>query len=155
VADKKAAISDEQHRQLGVDLFNHTWTLIDKQERTADEADEMIQAAHASAYHWRQVGQPLNFARSEWLLSRVYAQLERPEAALYHGQRSLDLCLAGGIGDFDLAFAHEALARAYAMAGLAAEAETYLAKAREAGQQIAEEDDRQYFFGELESIPTA
>ncbi len=152
MTEKMPAISNDQHRQLGVDLFNDTWTLIDKQERSADESDEMIHVAHASAYHWRQVGAPLNFARSDWLLSRVYALLNRPEAALYHGQHSLDICLAAGIGDFDLAFAYEALARAHAVAGQALEAEAYLVQAREAGRQIAEEDDRQYFFAELESI---
>src|SRR4051812_28011006 len=39
-------------RQLGVDLFNHTWTLLEKENRTPDEDDEMVHAAHASAYHW-------------------------------------------------------------------------------------------------------
>lgn len=152
MTEKASVLGGEQHRQLGIDLFNYTWTLIDKPDRSAEESDEMIHAAHASAYHWRQVGEPLNFARSDWLLSRVYALLERPEAALYHAQRSLDTCLEKNIGDFDLAFAYEALARAYAAAGLAVEAKAYLAQAREAGQQIQEEDDRQYFFAELKSI---
>ena len=154
MSEKEPVISAEQHRQLGTDLFNYTWTLIDKQDRTAEDDDEMIRVAHASAYHWRQVGQPLNFARSDWLLSRVYALLGRPEAAIYHGRRSLDICLAEKIGDFDLAFAYEALARANAISGRPDQAQAYLAQAREAGQQIEEEDDRQYFFAELDSIPT-
>ena len=29
-------------RQLGVDLYNSTWTLIEKADRTAAETDEMI-----------------------------------------------------------------------------------------------------------------
>jgi hypothetical protein len=153
VSEKKPVITAEQHRQLGIDLFNYTWTLIDKEDRSADGADEMIHTAHASAYHWRQVGQPLNFARSDWQLSRVYALLGRPEAAIYHAQHSLDTCLAHGIGDFDLAFAYEALARAYAIAGDAARAGDSLALAREAGSQIEEDDDRQYFLSELETIP--
>jgi peptidoglycan/xylan/chitin deacetylase (PgdA/CDA1 family) len=154
MTEEGPVISDEQHRQLGADLFNHTWTLIDKQDHSADEADEMIHTAHASAYHWRQVGQPVHFARSDWQLSRVYALLNRPEAALYHARHSLAICQAAGIGDFDLAFAYEALARASAIGGRPAEAQAYLAQARDAGQQIKEEDDRQYFFAELESIPS-
>lgn len=155
MTEEEPVITAEQQRQLGINLFNYTWTLIDKPDRTADEDDEMIHVAHASAYHWRQVGQPLNFARSDWLLSRVYALLNRPEAAIYHGQHSLAICLDEGIGDFDLAFAYEALARAYAIGGQLAESARYLEEARSAGRQIKEEDDRQYFVGELDSIPTA
>ena len=29
------------HRQLGVDLFNRTWTFLDKDERMPDEDDAM------------------------------------------------------------------------------------------------------------------
>jgi tetratricopeptide (TPR) repeat protein len=65
---------------------------------------------------------PAHLARGEWLISRVYAVLQRPEPALYHARRVLDLCQDNGIGDFDLAFAYEALARAHATAGGAAQA---------------------------------
>src|SRR3954468_10384571 len=40
------------HRRSGVDLFNYTWTLIEKADRTEAETDEMIHAAHASRWHW-------------------------------------------------------------------------------------------------------
>ena len=36
---------------LAVDLFNYTWTLIEKPDRTAED-DAMIHAAHASRHHW-------------------------------------------------------------------------------------------------------
>ena len=153
MSEKETTITPAVHRQLAVDLFNETWSLLDDPDRSEAEADLMIHAAHASAYHWRQIGEPLNFARSDWQLSRVYAVLNRPEAALYHGQHCLDICQAEGIGDFDLAFAFEALARAYAVYGQADKAQRYMELAREAGERIAEEDDRQYFFAELETIP--
>ena len=46
------ALSAQQHRQLGVDLFNFVWTLLEKPNRTPDEIDTMIHAAHASRHHW-------------------------------------------------------------------------------------------------------
>ena len=152
MSEAESTITPDVHRQLGVDLFNETWSLLDNPDRSAAEADLMIHAAHASAYHWRQIGEPLNFARSDWQLSRVYAILNRPQAALYHGQHCLDICQAEGIGDFDLAFAFESLARAYAIDGQPSEARRYLNLAREAGERIAEDDDRQYFFAELNTI---
>ena len=150
---EKITITPAMHRQLGVDLFNGTWTLLDKKDRSPAEDELMIHTAHASAYHWLQVGEPLNFARSDWQLSRVYAVLNRPEPALHHAHQSLELCQAEGIGDFDLAFAYEALARASAIDQNPAQAQRYLQLAQEAAEQIEEEDDRQYLLAELATVP--
>ena len=71
-------MTPEEERQLAVDLFNRAWTLMETDERTEEQDDELINTAHASAYHWTQVGTPANRARSEWQLSRVYTVLDRP-----------------------------------------------------------------------------
>jgi hypothetical protein len=42
----------EAHRHFGAALFNHTWSLLDKPERSREEADETLHAAHASRYRW-------------------------------------------------------------------------------------------------------
>jgi hypothetical protein len=145
----------QMHRKLAVDLFNHVWSLLDKPSRTREEEDEMLHAAHASRYHWGQVGEAVNFARGEWQVSRVYAVLNRPEPALFHALRSLDICVEHKIGDFDLAFAYEAVARACAIAGDNKRALEYIALGRAAGEKIAAEDDRKLFFGDLGSVPGA
>ena len=140
------------HRRLAVDLFNHTWELLDKDNRTQAEIDEMIHAAHASCYHWSQAGTALNLARGEWQISRVYSVLGRGEPALYHANRSLEICQENGFGDFDLAFAYEALARAASVSGDKQALKENLALAKEAGEQIAEQDDKDHFLSELESV---
>lgn len=142
------------HRQLGVDLFNHTWELLDKSERTQAEVDEMIHAAHASCYHWSLAGTPVNLARGEWQISRVYSVLKRAESALYHARRSLEICQENGIGDFDLAFAYESLARAASVSGEKENVVKYLALAKVAGEKIVEQDDKEYFFSQLGSVVT-
>ena len=141
------------HRKLAVDLFNHVWTLLEKPDRSPLQDDEMIHAAHASRHHWGVIGAPVNLARGEWQISRVYATLGRPEAARRHAQRSLELCRDNSIANFDLAFAHEALARAAALAGDAPERDRQLALARDAGAAIAEKDDRDYFHEQLATVP--
>ena len=78
----------------------------------------------------------------------------RSEAALYHAQLCLSICKENDIGDFDLAFAYEALARAYAVAGDKSNSDKYFAKAREAGEKIEDQGNRDYFLGELNSIET-
>ena len=140
------------HRQLAVDLFNHTWELLEKSQRTQAEIDEMIHSAHASRYHWGLAGTALNLARGEWQVSRVYSVLKRSEPALYHGHRSLDICQENGFGDFDLAFAYEALARATFVGRDSQAATEYLALAKKAGDKIAEQDDKEYFYTELGTI---
>jgi len=144
--------TNEFHRKFAVDLFNYTWTLLDKTDRTIEDDDQMVHAAHASRYHWSQVGAPVNLARGEWQVSRVYAVLNRAEPALYHAQRCLEICQENGIGDFDLAYAYEALARASAVAGMPAQRDEYAALAKEAGRYIAEQDDKETFFKDLETV---
>jgi hypothetical protein len=141
------------HRKMGIELFNDTWELLDKPQRTRQEDDRMIHAAHASRFHWEKAGgTAVNLARGEWQISRVYAVLGRAEPARFHAQRCLDHCQENGIGDFDLAFAYEALARAAAVGGEVAEKSKYLALAQEAVQHIADPDDRDVVVHDLETI---
>jgi hypothetical protein len=65
----------------------------------------------------------------------------------------MDICKTNHIGDFDIAFAYESLARAAAIAGQRVEAEKYIQLAREAGEGIEKQDDKDYFFGELKTVP--
>lgn len=142
-------------RMLAAQLFNETWRLLELPERTSDDEDRMIHAAHASRYHWGQVpdATPAHLARGEWQISRVYAVLGRAEPSLHHARRVLDLCQENGIGDWDLAFAYEALARAHAVAGNTARARENTDKALGAAKQIAEDEDRNLLLNDLESIP--
>jgi hypothetical protein len=54
--------------------------------------------------------------------------------------------------DFDIAFAYEAVARANAVAGNAADCQKYLDLAKKAGKDIKKEGDKQYFFDDLGTI---
>jgi len=146
------AIGEGTHRKLAIDLFNRVWELLDRADRTPEEADEMVHAAHASRYHWGKVGTPLEFERGEWQISRVYSVLERPEAALHHAKRCLEICEANGIGDFDIAFAYEALARGNAVAGDGSKSREFISLAEKAAEAIEDEGNREYTLGEIESV---
>jgi hypothetical protein len=140
-------------RQLAVDLYNHVWSLLRLDRRTTEQDDEVIHAAHASRHHWSAVGGPENLARGEWQCSRVYATLGRAEPALHHAARCIATCEQHGIGDWDLAAAYEAMARAAAVAGDRAARDRYLALARGACTRIAEGDDREVIEADLATIP--
>jgi hypothetical protein len=153
MSTKKDPKDMELHKQFAVSCFNLVWDLLDQDDRTPEQDDRMIHAAHASRFHWGEIGAPLEFARGEWQISRVYAVLSRPPTAIYHAQRSLALCEANQIADFDLAFAYEALARAYAIAGDEAQSQEYRASAEQAAEQIEDEGNREYFLSELATVP--
>jgi len=148
------SLTPEDHRRLGIDLFNHARTLLEKPDRTAAETDELIHCAHASRYHWGEAAgrEAFHLDRGEWLCSRVYSVLRRAEPALWHARRCLEICEREGIGDWDIAFAYEALARANRVAGDATAGEHWLARAREAGSLITEADDRELLFTDLATV---
>ena len=147
-------LTPDQHRRLAVDLFNRTWTLMDLPDRAAADIDAMIHAVHASRHHWQFATgtRPENAARGEWQCSRVYAVIGRGEPALWHARRCLELCQEHGIGDWDLAFAYEALARASRVAGDRAATEHWLAKAHAAADQVAEDEDRDHLLEDLATV---
>ncbi len=148
-------MTPDEHRRLGIELYNATWALIGRESRTPDDDDEMLHRAHASAYHWLQAPHTAaNRARSHWLCSRVHVLAGQPEGALHHARRCLALVEAHGdeMEDWDLAAAHEALARAYAAAGEAEEARRHLELARAETAAIANPKDRRHIESDLASF---
>jgi len=140
------------HKKQAIDNFNYTWDLIDKKDRTEEDNLNMIHAAHASRFHWGQVGTPLHFVRGEWQISRVYALLNMPESALFHGNYSLELCKANKIGDFDLAFGYEAMARAYMIGNKPELMQKYLDLAAASAEDIEEQENKDYVLAELKTV---
>lgn len=146
------SLDPADERRIAIGLFNHVWTLMETSDRTPEQTDEMIHGAHASRYHWGNVGNASNHARGEWQVSRVYAVVGRGEAALWHARRCLEICQQNDIGDWDLAFAYEALARASRVGGDLAGRDRYLAEAREAAKVIKEDEDRQLLEADLATV---
>jgi DNA-binding transcriptional MerR regulator len=147
-------IDPTTRRKLAADLFNHTWTLLEKPDRTSEQDDEMIHSAHASRFHWGEVdgAEPVTLARGEWQCSRVYAVLGRAEPALWHARRCLAINEAIGNADWDIASAYEAMARANLTAGDLDETARWKAKATEALDGIADADDREVIEGDLATL---
>ena len=153
MAEEKKYTEQEWHKRSAITLFNLVWSLLDKKDRTKQENDKMVHAVHASRFHWGEIGTPVEFERGEWQISRVYSVLNRPQSALYHAERCLDICKEHNIGDFDIAFAYEAMARAHAVAGDKSDCEKYIKLAKEAGEQIKKKEDKDLFFNDLKTVP--
>ena len=134
-------------------LFNETWTLLDQPSRTPDEDDRMIHRAHASRYHWGEVGGPHECAIGEWQCSRVYATLGRFEPSLHHANRCLEWAGRDGVEPWVMASGHEALARAYAVGGDVQRFRDVRDRAAELAAALDDDEDRAVVLADIESLP--
>jgi uncharacterized protein YndB with AHSA1/START domain len=143
----------EWHRFQGIEANNSTWELIGKPDRTAEEDEDMLRRAYAASYHWaRAVGRlPANGARADWLLSKVQLLVGQPELALRYAGRCLATCQEHGLKDFDLAYAHEATARALKALGRDDEAALEWETAKSV--PVADDEDRTILEADLAEGP--
>lgn len=143
------------HRAQAIEANGAAWELLGRDDRTADEADDLLERAYAAAFHWRRAAGAgaINQARAAWLLSRCHATAGHADLALHHAERCAALTeeAAGEAADFDCAYVHEARARALACAGRTDEAAAELRAAR--GVEIADAEDRTIVEADLMAGP--
>jgi uncharacterized protein YndB with AHSA1/START domain len=106
-------VAGEWHRAQGIECNNSTWEMIEA-DRTPDNDEEMLRRAYASSYHWARAVRrgPANDARGAWLLAKVQLLVGQPDLSLRYADQCMAICEENGLDDFDLAYAHEARARA-------------------------------------------
>ncbi len=153
MSDTSTFTEGEAHTYFAKTCNLRVWALAEQASRTPDEDAEMLDAAHASLYHWRHVGTGLHLQRGEWLISHVYALLGLGDGALRHAERCLALTTTHQreMADFDIAYAYLGMARAHACLGHVDDAQKYLALAEAAGAAIADDEDRAIFANDLSS----
>jgi hypothetical protein len=151
--DDLTPIDPLEERRIASELFNHVWTLLETPDRTPEQDDAMVHAAHASRWHWGRVGGPEQAAVGEWQCSRVYAVLGRGEAAVHHARRCLDLSVLDGVDDFVEASAHEAMARALVVTGDLDGARAERNIAYGLAVALEDDDDRGVIESDLGTLP--
>ena len=143
-----------QQRQLASSLFNRVWDLLDAGDsRTPDQTAEMIDAAHASRYLWRQIGGQEQAVIGEWQISRAYASAGLGAEAVRHAELSEQL-LGDGLdcSDWIPASVHEGMARALLAAGDHTAARALAASAVVALDRIADPEDRALIASQLAEL---
>ena len=141
------------HRWHAIECNNLAWKLSGQPERTPMQDEEMLNAAHAAAFHWAMVGTALNQARAKMLLGHVYAAVGRGQGALVYAQQSFDCLAAHEPPDWEVAFAHAVLAHAAFAAGENGLHQQHYATAKELGLAIADTEDKDIFFNTFDLIP--
>lgn len=145
-------LAEDQHRRCAADLFNAVWDLMGKEDRTPEENEEMVNAAHASRWHWGVMGKPVNWARGEWQISRVYAILGRAEPSLHHAWNYQKICDENQLSEFDRSFAHEAIARASAISGDSEAVVAHVQYGLAAADHIGDDNDRKWARSNLGTV---
>jgi hypothetical protein len=141
------------HKWHAIECNNLAWNLADRPARTAAEDEEMLHAAHASAFHWAKVGTALNQVRATMLLAHVHAALRDGRAALAYAQRCNDDLAAHNPPDWEMAFSEAVLAHAAFAAGEADLHREHYARAQQLGQAIADPEDKEIFLKTFNHIP--
>jgi len=129
------------HRYFAMECNNRAWSLSVR-TRTAEEDLEMLDAAHASAFHWNAVGTELNRVRAKMLLAEVHSLLGLADSAMAYADEVRGYFIGGDAPDWEIAFVHAIHAHAAAIAGDADTHRQSYEEARRAVEAIADEEDR-------------
>jgi len=141
------------HIHFGKECFNQAWDRIEKQNRTQADEDTMIHLAHASIYHWTQRADCMdqNLSIGFWQLSRVYALAGLGACALRSAQTCLSHSEQDGVATVFLGYAHEALARSYAVLGDSEQSASHIQAAKDIAITLPD-DDREQLLGDMADI---
>jgi hypothetical protein len=129
------------HERFAAECNNRAWDLSLATRSAADDR-EMLDAAHASAWHWAEIGTELNRMRATMLLAEVHALLGMGERALAYAEEMRAYFVAHECPDWEIAFCHAIFAHAAHAAGRAAEHRDAYAEAEAALATIADDEER-------------
>jgi hypothetical protein len=142
------------HRFFASAANNRAWELAELEASEVDSR-ELLNAAHAAAWHWQVVGNERNHMRAVMLLAQAHAMAGLGTSALAYADEMRSYFLAmPGTPDWELAFVHTVHAHAASIAGSAEQhAESYL-QATRALEGITDERDRKMVERVYRRVPT-
>lgn len=141
------------HRFFGASANNTAWALAEHPASEVNQRD-LLNAAHAAAWHWQQIGNELQRMRALMLLAQAHAQAGLGTTALAFAEEMRAYFLsAARTPDWEIAFTHAVHAyAAWAARSKDQHAESH-AKAVQAIAAIAGEEDRDIVQRVLRHVP--
>jgi tetratricopeptide (TPR) repeat protein len=147
---------DEQefHQSIAKQCFNDSWSLIEKEDRSEAEDEEMRRLSEVSFWHWVQVEDHTaeNLSIGYWQLSRVYAISGRYRLAYYYADRCIEVGEKQNLTPFYIGYGYEARARAYLFGERVEEAKTALDKAYEFAEAVTDPDWKDPLVADLDQV---
>lgn len=131
------------HRFFAASANNAAWMLAEMPAAELD-AEALLDAAHAAAWHWQHVGNELNRMRARMLLALAHARAGLGTTALaYIDEVRAWFATRADVADMETAFAHVIHAYAASAAGDRAKHVSSYAEATRACTAIASPEDRE------------
>jgi hypothetical protein len=138
------------HRRFAV--ASNAWDLS-VQNRSSSEDQEMLNVAHASAWHWSIVGTELNRMRATMLLAEVHALLGFGKSALGYAAEMREYFLKVGAPDWETSFVHVVHAHAASAAGETAKHRLSYELAVAALGAVSNEEERRNVASTFSRVP--
>jgi hypothetical protein len=139
-------------KRLASQANNRAWTLAEILDRSPEEDEEMLHAAHAAMYFWEIVGDPSNHAHAAQLLAHVYALLRLPGPAAQYLSKSLPYFTQHDCMPWEMAFSHAIAANVASAEGNAAAYAKHYAEAQAAAAHITDPETREMFVATLRVV---
>jgi hypothetical protein len=141
------------HRYFAITANNAAWNMSESLEDVLNHT-ELLDAAHASAWHWRVVGTTLNQMRSTMLLALIHARMDMgPSAWRYAESMKKYFTEIAETPDWELAFVYAIHAWAALACGKLDEYKASYHKATTVLEAIKDPEDRAVVIKTFNLIP--
>lgn len=144
---------DSWQRFFASTANNVAWQLA---ELPATDVDvrQLLNAAHAAAWHWESAGNELNHMRALMLLAQAHALAGLGTTALRFADQMRSYFLAGqNTPDWEIAFVHVIHAHAACVAGAAGQHASSYAEATRAVAEVGDAQDREVVLRIFRQVP--
>lgn len=132
---------DVDHRTIAVSTYNGCWELLES-ARSAEDDRNLLSLAFASRYHWLQAGTSMQWAMSDWMVSRCAAAVGEGNLSLTFAKSALE-----GVPEdapaWMQASMHEGMARACGAVGDHEGRRQHIARARQILATEPSQEDRE------------
>ncbi len=140
-------------RSLASQANNRAWALSETLSRTAEEDEEMLQAAHTAMYLWKSVGNAKNDAHAAQLVAHVYASLGIGSPATYYLAKSQSVFFGDEGDPWELALAHAVAANVAAANKDGKSHEEHYVEAAALIEALPDPEDRSILNATLRVVP--
>jgi hypothetical protein len=140
------------HRRFAAAGNNRAWDLSE-QTRNPAEDEEMLNAAHASAWHWARVGSELNCMRATMLLAEVHALLGLGHSAMAYAEEMRTYFLGVQPPASEFAFVHVVHAHAASAAGQTEKHRASYGLALAAIEAVSNEEEKRIVTSTFRHVP--
>jgi hypothetical protein len=139
-------------RAVAVTSNNLASNLLELATRTSEQDSLMLAAAEAAREFWLKAGNWENEERAEYLLALVNNKLNRPDQALAHAARGLEVIAANGEEVVDEAFLNLTAAQAYKLKTDSAAYDKSIARADELAGAFANQGLKDWYATERAKV---